>query len=454
MKVLYVVHQFFPRHVTGTETYTYELARAVADRGHEVSVLCYEHSTFPDVPRKGVLREEYGGIPVTRFCYDSRTWKNPTLYEYWNPEFGELSRKYFQKHRPDVIHFTHNSLLSAALLDSAHELAIPIVLTLTDFWYICPRMQLIREDGTLCSGPQGELDCYNCYHRPALDRWRFLTDKLPPSVRKKVADARAEIKKRVLTARSGSDRFLNAALNRRATLREKIKLADVVIAPTRFLMEKFRDNGFDMSRCRLIHFGINAALLEGMNKRASDRLRFAFVGTLRGHKGCHLLIDAFRGIENNDVELQIYGNEEQFPEYSRSLRRAAAGDGRIRFRGTFPREEIGRVLAETDVLVMPSLWYENSPLMLLFALRSHTPVIAGDVGGLSEFIRDGGNGCLFEKGSVEGLRDAMRRFISDRSLARRISSAETKVKSIEEHSAEIESIYKGFLRQARNNHER
>jgi glycosyltransferase involved in cell wall biosynthesis len=166
------------------------------------------------------------------------------------------------------------------------------------------------------------------------------------------------------------------------------------------------------------------------------------------------LIDAFRGIEDNDAELQIYGNEEQFPEYSRSLRRAAAGDGRIRFRGTFPREEIGRVLAETDVLVMPSLWYENSPLMLLFALRSGTPVVAGDVGGLSEFIRDGENGCLFATGSVEGLRNALKRFVEDGSLLERMASAETNVKSIEEHSAEIESIYRGLLRQTRNNHER
>ena len=442
MKVLYVVHQFFPRHVTGTETYTYELARAVAGRGHDVSVLCYEHSTFPDVPAKGILRERYGGIPVTRFCYDSRTWKNPTLYEYWNPEFGELSKEFFEQRRPDLIHFTHNSLLSTSLLDSAHESGIPTVLTLTDFWYICPRMQLVKEDGTLCASPQGEMDCYECYHMPVLDKWRFLTDRLPAALQKKMAEVRAQIKERVLAARSGSDRFLKAALNRPATLKEKIELADAVIAPARFLLEMFRKNGFDASRFRLINFGINASLLDGLKKNTPDTLRFGFVGTLREHKGCHVLIDAFRGIEHNKIELRIYGNEEQFPEYARSLHKSAAGDARIDFRGTFPREEIGAVLADMDVLVMPSLWYENSPLMLLYALRSHTPVIASDVGGLSEFIRDGENGYLFDKGNAESLREVMNRFVGDRSLVERMASAETNVKSIEEHAAEIESIYR------------
>jgi glycosyltransferase involved in cell wall biosynthesis len=446
VKILYVVHQFFPRHLTGTETYTYELARSAKERGHEVSVLCYEHSNLPGVPRRGVLREEYAGIPVTRFCYDSRTWHNPTLYEYWNEEFGELAKTFFEKQRPDLIHFTHNSLLSAALLKSAHLLGIPTVLTLTDFWYICPRMQLVREDESLCAGPVVELDCYECYHAPVLDKWRFITDKLPGPLRRRVATARSRLKRNVLTSKAASDNFLDAALNRAPRLKEAVKLVDVVIAPTLFLLEMFRKNGFDTSRFRLINFGINTALLKDAVKTPSSTFRFAFVGTLSHHKGCHVLIEALRQIPGDRLELQIYGSEEQFPEYARPLRKAAGGDTRIKFLGTFPREEIGRVLAEMDVLIMPSLWYENSPLMLLFALRSHTPVIASDVGGLSEFIRDGGNGFLFKTGDAEGLRGVMRRFVDDTALLGRMRAGETNIKSIEEHSAEIEDIYRSLVK--------
>lgn len=446
MKILYVVHQFFPRHLTGTETYTYELARAAKDRGHEVSVLCYEHSDLPGVPRRGVLREEYAGIPVTRFCYDSRAWRNPTLYEYWNEEFGELAKQFLQDQRPDLIHFTHNSLLSAALLKSAHALGIPTVLTLTDFWYICPRMQLVRGDGSLCEGPVAELDCYECYHAPVLDKWRFITDRLPCPLRRGVAALRARLKRKVLASKAASDEFLDAALNRAPRLKEAVKLVDVVIAPTRFLLDMFRKNGFDTSRFRLINFGINAALLKDAAKTPSNAFRFAFVGTLSHHKGCHVLIDAFRRISSDRPELRIYGSEAQFPQYARSVRKAAAGDARIKFLGTFPRENIGSVLAGMDALVMPSLWYENSPLMLLFALRSHTPVIASDVGGLSEFIRDGENGLLFKTGDAESLSGVMRRFVDDAALSGRVRAAVINVKSIEEHSAEIEDIYRSLVK--------
>jgi glycosyltransferase involved in cell wall biosynthesis len=449
LKVLYVVHQFFPRHLTGTETYTYELARCARERGHEVSVLCYEHSDLPGVPRRGVLREEYAGIPVTRFCYDSRTWKNPTLYEYWNEEFGALGKQYFEQQRPDLLHFTHNSLLSAALLDSAHALGIPTVLTLTDFWYICPRMQLVRQDGSLCEGPVAELDCYECYHAPALDKWRFIADRLPCPIGKAVAALRARLKRKALTSKAPSDRFLDAALNRAPRLKEAIKLADAVLAPTRFLFEMFRKNGFDTSRFRLVNFGINATLLKGAEKTSSDSFRFAFVGTLSHHKGCHVLIEAFRGMAADALKLRIYGNERQFPDYSRALRKSAQGDGRIEFRGTFPPETIGGVLADMDALVMPSLWYENSPLMLLFALRSRTPIIASDVGGLSEFIRDGENGFLFRTGDAGALREAMKRLVDDPALYARMRSAAANVKSMEEHSAEIEDIYRGLVKTTR-----
>jgi glycosyltransferase involved in cell wall biosynthesis len=446
LKILYVVHQFFPRHLTGTETYTYELARAAQQSGHDASVLCYEHSNLPGVPRKGVLHDEYDGIPVTRFCYDSRTWKNPTLYEYWNEEFRELANTFFQKQRPDIIHFTHNSLLSAALLDAARGLAIPTILTLTDFWYICPRMQLVRQNGALCEGPVGELDCYECFHAPALDRWRFITGRLPGFARKAVAALRSRLKRKVLTARASSDKFLDAALNRAPRLKEAIKLVDIVIVATRFLRDMFQKNGFDTSRWRLINFGINTALLDRAQRTPANSFRFAFVGTLNHHKGCHVLIDVFKEIPGESLELQIYGSETQFPDYARALRKSAAADSRIKFRGTFHREDIGRVLAGMDALVMPSLWYENSPLMLLFALASHTPVIATDVGGLSEFIRDDENGLLFKAGDAGSLRAAMKRFLDDPALAPRIRAASANVKSIAEHSAEIQNIYRSLVK--------
>ena len=443
MKIAYVVHQFFPRHITGTETYTFELAKSMQERGYEVSVLCYEHSTFKGVPRKGVLHDEYNGLPVTRFCYDSRKWKEPALYEYYNPEFGEMSLDFFGKEKPDVVHFTHNSLLSTSLIDSAEQLGLPIMLTLTDFWYICPSMQLIRGDGKPCKGPDDDLPCIDCYYLASgSDITAPLRRLFPERLRKKAEDIREAIRKKIILTLAGKDRFTKAVLDRPDFLKEKMSHFDVVIAPTIFLRDTFVKAGYDEDRFRVINFGINLGLLAGIEKKKAPRLRVGFVGTLREHKGPHLLLEALRKLERDDIEVAIYGSEKQFPEYAARLRALAGDDRRVRFCGTFPREDIGRVLANMDVLVMPSMWHENSPLMLLYALASRTPVITSDSGGLSEFIEDGVNGLLFEKGSVSALAARVERLASDRDFARRLSEAPVSVKSIKEHSDEIESIYK------------
>ncbi|MFH1550593.1 MAG: glycosyltransferase family 4 protein [Planctomycetota bacterium] len=446
MKIAYVVHQFFPRHITGTETYTFELAASMKERGYEVSVLCYEHSTSKGVPRKGVLHDEYNGLPVTRFCYDSRKWKEPALYEYYNPEFGEMSLDYFGKEKPDIVHFTHNALLSTSLIDSAGKLGLPIMLTLTDFWYICPQMQLIRGDSETCEGPEGCLRCLDCYYLASgSDITAPLRRLLPERLRKKAEGIREAIRKKIILTLSGKDRFIKTVLDRPNFLKEKMSHFDVVVAPTVFLRDTFVKAGYNEDRFRVINFGINLGLLDGVEKREAPRLRLGFVGTLREHKGPHLLLQALRKLERDDIEVAIYGSEKQFPEYAARLRALAGDDRRVRFCGTFPREDIGKVLAEMDVLVMPSLWHENSPLMLLYALASRTPVIASDSGGLSEFIEDGVSGLLFGKGDVSALAARIERLAADRDFTQRLSEAPVSVKSIDAHSDEIEGIYRELI---------
>jgi glycosyltransferase involved in cell wall biosynthesis len=75
----------------------------------------------------------------------------------------------------------------------------------------------------------------------------------------------------------------------------------------------------------------------------------------------------------------------------------------VQFMGTFPKESMASVLQDIDVLVIPSRWYENSPLVLLNALATHTPVLVANVSGMTEFIDEGVNGRVFERGSVNDL---------------------------------------------------
>ncbi len=448
MKILYVTHQFFPRHVTGTETYTYELAREMRGRGHDVEILCYEHSTFDGVPKRGILTDEYKGFKVTRFCYDSENWPEPALYEYFNPEFGEMSLEFFNQCGPDLIHFTHNSFLSTALIDSARALNIPTALTLTDFWYLCPRMQLVCGDGTQCDGPGDDLRCLDCHYLSSgSDLTKPLRDILPRPLKNLAERARNALRKKIILALKGKDRFIKAVADRPAFLKSKMQMVDIVIVATKYLRDIFIEAGYEANRLRLINFGINTGLYEGLQKSPSEKLRVGFVGTLCEHKGAHVLLKAIKKIRRDDIEIAIYGNKTQFPAYARRLREIAEDDGRIKFCGTFPREDIGRVLATIDVLVIPSMWHENSPLILLYALGSRTPVIASNSGGLTEFIDDGKNGLLFERGDSAELAGHIERLANDRKLLRKLAGTPVRVMGIVAHADKIEDVYRELLQE-------
>src|SRR5262249_5099758 len=110
------------------------------------------------------------------------------------------------------------------------------------------------------------------------------------------------------------------------------------------------------------------------------------------------------------------------PRYVERLRNQAQGLS-VTFPGTIPRSELAGALGSIDYLVIPSTWYENSPLILLQALATHTPVIVSDVLGMTEFVNDGGNGFCFERGGVDSLTRVLQRVADDPELAERLSAS-------------------------------
>jgi glycosyltransferase involved in cell wall biosynthesis len=167
-----------------------------------------------------------------------------------------------------------------------------------------------------------------------------------------------------------------------------------------------------------------------------------FIGTLAPHKGCDILIQAFKILPPKlDPTLTIYGNLERFESFVKRLRGLAGEDERITFAGTFPPERIGQVLAEMDVLVVPSRWYENTPLVVYSAFAAKTPVVATDLGGLSEVVEHEENGLLFELEDVEALARQLRRLGEEQGLLKKLRAGIGPVKSIGENVDELERLY-------------
>lgn len=155
--------------------------------------------------------------------------------------------------------------------------------------------------------------------------------------------------------------------------------------------------------------------------RAAGPVRLGFVGQLAEHKGLHLLLDALRRQPAGAFTLDIYGDEKLDPPYAARVRGLAQGL-EATFRGTFTLDRIAAVLGEMDLLVIPSTWVENSPLILLQALATHTPVLVADVEGMTEFVEPGRNGFTFTPGSVTALAARLATFAEQPGLARDMSA--------------------------------
>jgi glycosyltransferase involved in cell wall biosynthesis len=187
------------------------------------------------------------------------------------------------------------------------------------------------------------------------------------------------------------------------------------------LRSAYERNGFAM-KISSIPFGVDIERHAKPNRTAEHRPVVGFIGQIARHKGTDILVEAFRRLPMGAAVLHIFGPADQDPAYMEHLH-ALASDAPIHFRGTFPRERMREVMDTLDLLVIPSRWYENSPLVLLNALAAHTPVVVSDVAGMTEFVDEGNNGFSFQRGSVDDLVRVLSEVVLDRDRLRSLPSS-------------------------------
>jgi glycosyltransferase involved in cell wall biosynthesis len=141
--------------------------------------------------------------------------------------------------------------------------------------------------------------------------------------------------------------------------------------------------------------------------------------------------------------VHIYGDPDVFPQYFATLRTAAGPQ--VVFEGAFDRERVDDVYGSLDVLVVSSLWPENSPLVIHEAFMHRVPVVAARVGGIPELVLDGESGLLYDAFDPESLRASLQRLIDDRPLLERLSDRSPAVKSIAQDAREWQERYRTLL---------
>lgn len=407
MKILYLIHQFYPTHHAGTEKFLLNLATTMQKWGHKVKVISYSSHLGEryDWQTDGIKGTEYLYRGIDVLSLQAEDPPHDLHYGIGNPALSNITESILREEGPDIFHITHPMRMSEFAL-SAARMSIPYILTMTDFFLMCPKCTLITDHCMLCLGPAKGKSC----------------EKFCPS-------------------------FQPEMIKRRLALAEEIlSNASLVVAPSKFLGSLFQRE-FPHILPKIIPYGIDFSRIN-VNRRkytGSEDFIVLYAGQIDYHKGVHVLIDAVKRVKAANLRLKLYGAG---PEASvRSFKDLAMQDPRIEFCGVYAEDKIGEVFDQADIVVLPSNWHENNTIVMREAIASHIPCVVSSAGGMMEKIRDGVNGFVFRMGDSVQLQFVLERLLADPELlaSAKRNMLRTNLITIEQEAFAYEREYNRLL---------
>lgn len=430
MRIVLAIHGYPPRYNAGSEVYSQALARGLAER-HEVRVFTRQEDPFL-TQFAAVDETDAGDRRVRLRVVNNAETRDRYRYEGIDTEF----RRLLDEFPPDIIHINHVSHLSTSLVRTAHERGVPVVYTLHDFWLMCPRGQFLQR--AAASGQEPFPLCDGQDDRKCAERCYSLYFSGSPTEHN-----------------ADTDRWAAWVAERMRHVREQCEQVDRFIAPSRYLLARFRDEfGLPAEKLTFLDYGFDLRRLSGRIRTRENRFVLGYIGTHIPAKGIHHLLDAFAHVQGEPL-LRIWGRPRD--PYTSSLRRIAASlpnraSERVEWMGEYDNERIvPDVFNRVDAIVVPSIWMENSPLVIHEAQQARVPVITADAGGMAEYVRHEVNGLLFQHRDRRSLAEQMQRLVDDAELGLRVGargylhSASGDVSSIEDHVLAVETVYHEVL---------
>jgi glycosyltransferase involved in cell wall biosynthesis len=363
LHVLIANNIYPPIMAGGAELIVRYLAEGLAGRGHRVTVVS---TCGPEMEPYPV--EQTKGVEIIRFFPKNLYWhwtrgERPGyqkafwhIRDAWNTHAGKRFREIIEKGRPDLLHSHLLDGLSAIVWRRAKQQGIPVIHTAHDYHLLCPRSLMLTKSLKICDRPQIACQVYRGWHM--------------------------------------------------RTTRD----VNVFCSPSQFLLEKHMTSGFRAGRAAVVRNGIPLPAFAPKIREKNAPMRFLFAARLTMEKGCQVVLDAMKLMPPDlHFELCVAGKG----TFENAFKEAAESDNRIRLLGYVHGEEKNKAFREADCLLLPSLWYENAPVVIIEAAAYGMGVIGSRIGAIPEFVTDKKNGMLFEAGNPASLAAVMQRVIKE-----------------------------------------
>jgi glycosyltransferase involved in cell wall biosynthesis len=413
-RVLQICHNHPRARPGGAEVYAYELHRHLRDSSEWESIFLARsgppHSPEPmpeDGSRISPIAGEAGDYLLHTEGLDF-DWMFGTMRRA-EGLYAEDLRHFLLALRPDVVHFQHTLFIGYDAIREVRRTlpGVPVVYTLHEFLPICHNKgQMVRTfDRSLC-GEASPDRCAECF--PGIEPDQFLR----------------------------RERFIRAALD----------LVDLFIAPSETLRDRYVEWGIPRERILLEDYGrVLAPPVDSARPGPHDTL--GIFGQVNPYKGFDVLLRAMQLLGPAAPHLRVHGanldlQEHRFRDEIAALLAATPGVTDV---GPYPPERAGEMMAAVDWVVVPSVWWENSPLVTQEAFAAGRPVICSDVGGMAEKVADGVNGLHFRVGDPESLAATIRRAVETPGLWEHLREAIPPVHPMTDHAAVLTATYESLL---------
>ena len=396
MKICIITNLFKPYSVGGAESYAETIAKELAK---ENKVVVITTRAFSGLNSLKPSVENQNGLQIYRFYpiniyfnyYLKRypAWIKPLwhIIDIWNPHSYFAVKKIIKKEKPDIVHTLNLSGLSTSVFAAVKASRGPHVHTVLDGALISPWAVLSRN---------GKMITFNFFDRQYMRIKRFLS-----------------------------------------------KSADIVLASYHFLLDIHLENGyFEGLPVRV--FPYPARLYPPVLKGKSYiPINLLYVGAIAKGKGIYVLLDAFKKLDRNDVNLHFVGMGSEVEE----LRRAAHSQNNVYIHDYISDEALADMYSRANITIVPTLFPEDNPLIIIESFSFGTPVIASNLNGIPETIADGVNGRLFEPGDSLALKDALEDLISNHDKLREMEAEALKSAekySLGKHISNLLEIYRSL----------
>jgi len=449
MRTLIVVHGFPPQAQGGSEIYAHAHARTLQRQyGDDVLVLTREHD--PAKPEYAVRRERLDGLQIVRI---NNTFKDARTFEdtYRNETIDGLAASVIDDFEPDVAHIHHLTCLSTGVVAELARRRIPRFLTLHDYWLFCHRGQLLDVHYQCCENATRDaaVMCSGCLDAAVASPAGFVGARVFRAMTRHAPGPAALLRRSGLRFAKvlGADTD-GLAARRTSHMKDLCDSITHFIAPCRFMRDRFLAFGIASERITVADYGFDASPFRSTRQTPGGApLRVGFLGSLMISKGPHVLLEAISRLPHDALSVAIYGAPTPYhgDDSYRDRLAPLVAQPNVTVHGPIPQADVPTALAALDVLVVPSIWPENSPLVIHEAFLAGVPVIASNVGGIPELVTHGINGLLFRAGDVDDLARALQHVVADRGLVQRLREGIPSVRSIETDVQELRAMYQRTL---------